>query len=282
MPLWQNKTMNTLSRAIDLLRKHWIIFIPTFLAVFIPALLLRSTAGNLAAVLEEYSSNIAYYAQNPEALNDLFATVQAGVGSSTLLSTILNIAAVPMTAGLLHRVLSDQTVGFGDFAVALSENIITYLKHVFGLILFGIGIAALSLVYLLLLTMVGFSGETVNLGIMFSGLLLWVLLVATFGVFLTFWFAAMVLEDYPLFAAISRSFSLVKKCFWRIVGVTLVVQIMIALVTAIAGGFAAIPLVGPLLTSTVSAIGTVLMMTFAFVLYKEQAEDEVVFDRNVE
>ena len=102
------------------------------------------------------------------------------------------------------------------------------------------------------------------------------------GVFLTFWFAAMVLEDYTLFAAVKRSFTLVGKCFWKIVGVTLLIQISLAILTGIAGGFAGIPLVGPLLSSAVAATGSVLMMTFAFVLYKEQTQDEVSFYRNVE
>jgi len=274
--------MNTLNKAIGLLRKHWIIIIPTFLAVFIPALLIRSSSGNLAEVLREFSENIDYYSKNAEALNELFASARTGIGSGGLLSTILNIAAVPMTAGLLRRVLSDQPAGFGDFAVALSENILTYLKHLLGLILFGIGIGFTAVVYFVILLLVSFSGNTINFGVLFFGSILFMLLAVTIGTFLTFWFAAMVLEDYTLFAAVKRSFSLVRKCFWKIVGVTLLIQISIAILTGIAGGFAGIPLVGPLLYSVVSAFGTVLMMTFAFVLYKEQTQDEVSFYRNVE
>lgn len=282
MPFRQNKKMNTLSRAIDLLRKHWMILVPTFLALLIPALLVRTNTNNVAEILREFSDNYQYYAQNSEALSELFAGVKTGVGTGGVLSTILNFAAVPMTAGLLRRVLEDQPAGFSEFAVALSENIITYLKHVLGLILFGISIGIIALVYFLILMIVVFSGNTINLGVLLFGMLFFMIALMIVGVFLTFWFAAMVLEDYTLFAAVKRSFSLVGKCFWKVVGVTLLIQISLAILTGIAAGFVAVPLIGPLLSSAVAAVGSVLMMTFAFVLYKEQTQDEVSFYRNVE
>lgn len=282
MPFRQNKKMNTLSKAIDLLRKHWMILIPTFLALLIPALLVRTNTNNVVEILREFSDNYQYYAQNSEALSELFAGIKTGVGTGGILSTILNFAAVPMTAGLLRRVLEDQPAGFGEFAMSLSENIITYLKHVLGLILFGISIGIISLIYFLILLVVVFSGNSINLGVLLFGTLFFMIALMVVGVFLTFWFAAMVLEDYTLFAAVKRSFTLVGKCFWKIVGVTLLIQISLAILTGIAGGFAGIPLVGPLLSSAVAATGSVLMMTFAFVLYKEQTQDEVSFYRNVE
>ncbi len=282
MPFRQNKKMNTLSKAIDLLRKHWMILIPTFLALLIPALLVRTNTNNVAEILREFSDNYQYYAQNSEALSELFAEIKTGVGTGGILSTILNFAAVPMTAGLLRRVLEDQPAGFGEFAMSLSENIITYLKHVLGLILFGISIGIIALVYFLILMIVVFSGNSINLGVLLFGTLFFMITLMVIGVFLTFWFAAMVLEDYTLFAAVKRSFTLVGKCFWKIVGVTLLIQISLAILTGIAGGFVAVPLVGPLLSSAVAAVGSVLMMTFAFVLYKEQTQDEVSFYRNVE
>lgn len=282
MPFRQNKKMNTLSKAIDLLRKHWMILVPTFLALLIPALLVRTNTNNVAEILREFSDNYQYYAQNSEALSELFAGIKTGVGTGGILSTILNFAAVPMTAGLLRRVLEDQPAGFGEFAMSLSENIITYLKHVLGLILFGISIGIISLIYFLILLVVVFSGNSINLGVLLFGTLFFMIALMVVGVFLTFWFAAMVLEDYTLFAAVKRSFTLVGKCFWKIVGVTLLIQISFAILTGIAGAFVAVPLVGPLLSSVVAATGSVLMMTFAFVLYKEQTQDEGSFDRNVE
>ncbi|MHC1735717.1 MAG: hypothetical protein AB9921_08645 [Erysipelotrichaceae bacterium] len=260
--------MKYLKAAFDFLVKHWIVLVPVFVATFIPALLIRPSAGNLREVWQEFSLNSEFYLANTEAMRALFDSARTGTNSGGMFATILNLAAFPMTAGLIKLGLTGENVTFNDFTTALSENIVKYLKLIFGGILLGLAVGLVSVIYVIVTFMVTFSGDNLNLFALIGLLLLLVLVLAVGAVFFTFWFAAMVLDDLTVMNAIKKSFASVKRCFWTVVGITLLIQILTNILSSIAGGFSGIPLIGALLSSVVATGSTVLTMAFTFILYR--------------
>jgi hypothetical protein len=273
--------------AFKFVTKNYLLLIPIFIATLVPAILVVGSAPSAAdvqAIIAEFQQYPDYFANNPEALFE--ALRAAGIGntaSSGAISTILNFMAIPMTAGLIKLGLSRGNVSVNDFAPALGSNIGKYLRFFLGTILFLIvSIIALIIYVIALITMLTTMGDA-GIFVLIIGFLLLFVIGFTLAIFLSFWFASMVLDDLGVMAALKKSFAIAKRCFWTLVGIGLLIGIAEGIVGGIVGFFGFIPLLPTILTSGVSAVAATVHMVFVFMIYRSfQPSSEVeVEDINV-
>jgi hypothetical protein len=258
--------------AFKFVTKNYLLLIPIFIATLVPAILVVGSAPSAAdvqAIIAEFQQYPDYFANNPEALFE--ALRAAGIGntaSSGAISTILNFMAIPMTAGLIKLGLSRGNVSVNDFAPALGSNIGKYLRFFLGTILLLIvSIIALIIYVIALITMLTTMGDA-GIFVLIIGFLLLFVIGFAIAIFLSFWFASMVLDDLGVMAALKKSFAIAKRCFWTLVGIGLLIGIAEGIVGGIVGFFGFIPLLPTILTSGVSAVAATVHMVFVFMIYR--------------
>ena len=258
--------------AFKFVTKNYLILIPSFIAAIVPALLVMGatpTTAELQAILSDFQQYPGYFLENPDVFMEALRT--AGVGnsaSSGAISTILNFMAIPMTAGLVKLGLSRGSVSINDFALALSSNIGKYFRYFLGGILFALVVAVSVILYVIvLITLIAAMGES-GIIVFFLGFFLLFVFALAIGIFLSFWFAAMVLDDLGVMAALKKSFAIAKRSFWTLVGIGLLLAIAEAIIGGFLGFFAFIPLLPTLLTSALSAFVVVVHLAFLFLIYR--------------
>ncbi len=257
--------------AFRFVTKNYLIIIPIFIATLVPALLIIGNApspADIQAIFNDFAAYPDYFMSNPGAFFD--ALQQAGAGSSAssgTISTILNIMAIPMTAGLIKMGLSSGNVSINDFAPALSANIGKYLRFFLAIIVFFIvGVIAVVLIFIALVSVM-FLSES-GWVIFFLGVVLLSFGALALSVFLSFWFYAMVLDDLKVMEAFKKSFAVAKRCFWTLIGISILIALIQGLAGIVIGWFAVIPVLPTVLTSAVSAFASVVHTVFLFKIYR--------------
>jgi hypothetical protein len=258
--------------AFKFVTKNYLILIPFFIAALVQALLVMGstpTTADIQAILSDFQQYPDYFLSNPDALFEALSA--AGIGnsaSSGAISMILNFMAIPMTAGLVKLGLNKGNISINDFAPALGSNIGKYLRYFLAGILFGLVIAVAFVLYVVaLVTVLVTMGES-GVIVFFIGIILLFIFSVAIAFFLSFWFGAMVLDNLGAMAALKKSFTIAKRCFWTLVGVGLLLAIAEGIVGGIVGLFAFIPLLPTILNSAVSAVVTVVHMAFIFIIYR--------------
>ncbi|PKM66576.1 MAG: hypothetical protein CVU94_07440 [Firmicutes bacterium HGW-Firmicutes-19] len=269
--------------AFKFVTKNYLIVIPVFIATLVPALLVMGstpTAADLQVILSDFQQYPDYFLNNPDALFE--ALRAAGIGnsaSSGAISTILSFMAIPMTAGLLKLGLNKGSVSINDFALALGSNIGKYLRYFLATILFFVVfIVALIVYFMIMLSILAAMGES-GILVFFLGLILWIIVSVAVAFFLSFWFGGMVLDDLGVWAALKKSFSIAKRCFWTLLGIALLIAVVEGILGGVVGFFTFIPLLPTILNSAVTAVASVVHMAFLFMLYRSfQPSDKVEMD----
>lgn len=258
--------------AFKFVTKNYLIVIPVFIATLVPALLVigsTPTAAELQAILSDFQQYPDYFVNNPDALFEALRT--AGIGntaSSGAISTILSFMAIPMTAGLIKLGLNRGSVSINDFALALGSNIGKYFRYFLGTILLIFVFVVALIIYLIaLITILTTAGES-GILVFFLGIILLFVILVVFAFFLSFWFGGMVLDDLGVWAALKKSFSIAKRCFWTLVGIGLLIAIAEGILGGIVGFFAFVPLLPTILNSVVTAVASVVHMAFLFMIYR--------------
>jgi hypothetical protein len=258
--------------AFKFVTKNYLLLIPIFIATLVPSILVVGSAPSAAevqAIFAEFQQYPGYFLNNPEVLFEALRT--AGIGntaSSGAISTILNFMAIPMTAGLIKLGLNRGNVSVNDFAPALGSNIGKYLRFFLGsILLLIVSIIALIIYIIALITMLTTMGDAGIFVLLFGFLLLFVI-GFTLAIFLSFWFVAMVLDDFGVMAALKKSFAIAKRCFWTLVGIGLLIGIAEGIIGGVVGFFGFIPLLPTILTSGVSAVAATVQMVFVFMIYR--------------
>ena len=265
--------------------KNYLILIPIFIATLVPALLIigaTPTVADLQAIVQDFQQYPDYFISNPDAFFDAFQT--AGIGnsaSSSAISTILNFMAIPMTAGLIKLGLNKGSVSVNDFAVALGSNIGKYLRYFLATILFGILIAIAVVLYFVFLIPTSISMQESGIFMFIIGVLILSVFGVLIAIFLSFWFGAMVLDDLGVMAALKKSFTVTRRCFWTLVGIGLLLAIAEGVVSGFAGLFAFVPLLPTVLKTAVSAFAAVVHMTFLFMIYRSYQPSLIADDEEV-
>lgn len=273
--------------AFKFVTKNYLILIPVFIAMLVPALLIigsTPSAADLQAIISDFQQYPDYFLNN---LDATFEALQvAGIGnsaSSSAIATIMNFMAIPMTAGLIKMGLNNGSVSINDFAVALGSNIGKYLRYFLAGILLGILLAIAIILYVIaLISILAAMGDS-GIFVLLFGLILLFVFAVSIAFFLSFWFGAMVLDDLGAMAALKKSFAVAKRCFWTLVGIGLLLALAEGMVSAVVGIFDFIPLLPVILRTAVTAFAAVVHMTFLFMIYRSyQPSSKVeVNDTNV-
>lgn len=260
--------MKYLENAIKFLIKNWIIAVPLFVLIAVPAVIssIGNTMAQLSALLtsfrDPYSLNPAkFFSMAPGLMVMMF-----GGG----LAILFQFVAWPLTYGLVNKGLDTGNTGLNDIGSALSQNFVKYLLYFVGRIIvgivLGIAISILALFCILLISLL--KGFGILLAVLI-GLAL-VLACAVIAVLLSMWFAAMVVDSLDVIAAAKKSYEIARANFWTIVGIAILVWLCGLVLGGILLIFSFIPVIGRIIASVAPTVVSIVMITFYLMLYREK------------
>ncbi len=263
--------MKYLEGAIRFSIKNWMLILPLFVLTALAYLLggvgrsvmdagkLWSTFGNIGSL------------SNPgeilSSFSGLFAVVAAGSG---LWAFLLQFVSIPASYGLVNKSLETGSASLNDVGTAVSGNFVKYVLYMVGMLVVGlvISLGSVILIFLLGLLVALLKGVGVALTVLIM-LALLVVLIA-FGLLISMWFSAMVVDGLEVVAAARKSIEIVKGSFWTVLLVFLVIGIAAAIAGAILGLLGGIPLLGPIIYSVVPTAQTFVTLVFVLMLYREK------------
>ncbi|HOJ09374.1 MAG TPA: hypothetical protein PK733_02130 [Clostridiales bacterium] len=262
--------MKYLENAIKFIAKHFIIAIPLFISTAITALIGGTVSGGftnkLFEILPQMKGGVNYLS-DPASITRFFASAAAVTGAG-FLGFILTLIVTPATYGMVNKALNEDKSDLNEFVPQLKDNFVKYILYWVGNIVVWVilGIAAFLIVLLLALI----SKIAPWLGIFFGVLiaLAAIVVVVLIAINLVLWFPAMVIDNMDVIAALKRSYTLVKKNFWMILGINLLVGIVASLASLILGILAGIPLLGPIILSVIPTASTFIIIVFHMMYYK--------------
>ncbi len=162
-----------------------------------------------------------------------------GTSLSSLAGSIMTVLSAVVLSGLLTVVIGRAVFGATITIGEAWQRVRGRLPALFGIV--GIEIAGAVIIVGAVVGVIAMAGYTVSgVAAFVVGLPLVLLMIATLvylGTMLAFAPTLVVLERLPLTAAITRSFALVRKAFWRVLGIWLLGQ----LVAGIIAGAVSIP-----------------------------------------
>lgn len=256
--------MKYLKDAIRFLIKNWLIAVPLFVCLAIPALL-TNTASSIADFTKVWSS-----LSDPSQLTNLsqFFTLAgiilpAAVGGG-ILSFVFQFVSMPATYGLVNNGLDTGKSDLNQIGQAISTNFVKYVMYFVGMLLIGLALGIVSLILMLIFIVT----RSIPLMVLFFVII--GIAAIIISVLLSLWFSAMVVDNLDVFAAAKKSIEIVRSCFWTVVGILLLVTISGNIVSAIFSFLHYIPLLGPIILSAVPTATTSILIVFYMLLYREK------------
>ncbi len=261
-----------LERAIKFTIKHYLILVPMLAAAVIVSLASRTGSTSL---LNQWQSISGALTNGDVGFEDIGPTLQvlssAALGGG-ILATVFTFVTQPMTAGLIKKGLTEKQVNFDDFMPAFSENIVKYLMFFIGRFVLIAVLTLIGILGLIVVIMLAFALGEAGSVLVLIGVLALVAVIFIISVLMSFWFAAMVLDDLDVIDGLKRSIKVAKKCFWTLFFISILISIVAGIVGLIFNIFAFIPLLGAILIALGPTIGSVLQIVFAFDLYQDKKQ----------
>ncbi|HHV95418.1 MAG TPA: hypothetical protein GXX37_02915 [Clostridiaceae bacterium] len=266
--------MRYLERAINFITRYYILAIPLFISTVFAALLGSSTSG-LLGIIRSFINEMRfenYYFTEPFSFVKLIAAsiISSGLG---LINLILRLVVNPATYGMINKALDDGYASIYDFMPQLKNNFAKYLVYWLGnIVVWIITVLCIGIVTLLGALIIALAKWTV-MRILFIVFIfaLFIIAFVFIEINMTLWFPAMLVDHLDVISALKRSFSIVKKNFWMILGISLLVSLVASLANLILSIFGIIPLFGSIILSIIPTISTFLMMVFYLMFYKDQS-----------
>lgn len=265
--------MKHLENAFRFVLKNYIIAVPVFIALAIPALIGQSATFSFAAF-----GKILSLFQAPDTLRNPFALLGAitpfffAVGAAGIIGTLLRLAATPAAAGMIKKGLDGDTVVFDDVIPKVKEHfvqcLIYWVANIVVSIIIGVVFVILVAIFgALVLILKGFGVFLLIIVILAA-----VLASIAVMVLLSMWLPAMIIDNMNVMDAAKKSISIAKNNFWTILGITVLIAIIGGIAGSIVGAiFGFIPLIGAIIAAVVPALVEVLRMTFYFMFYREES-----------
>ena len=269
--------MKYLENAFKFLGKYYLLLIPLFISVAIPAILNGPSSNAMMDQLNEIQNSLKAnpsLAQNPNDLLALYSTMAssyAALGIGSFIALILSIVVMPATYGMVNKALATGNADLSDFVPEMKNNIVKYI--VFGLVslvlYFGIGIAVAIIVAICIALM----AVSVPLGVIAIILFAFALTagIYAFTRLILFWFPAMVCDNLGVFDALKKSISVGKSYFWPVVGISLLISIGSSIAAGIVNGiFGRIAIIGPTILSVAPVLAQFILIVFTFEVYRDK------------
>lgn len=265
--------MKYLENAISFARKHYMLAIPLLIATALSAMLGRSNStaiGKVWQAVPKIGSGVELF-RNPTAVFSLLTSVIITPGLG-FLGLILTIAATASTYGVVNYALNGGFPTLNDFVPQFKNSISKYL-------IYWLGTITVWFVFCILVIIIGLIAALISLianwlGVLFIFLML---IVIFFGgiytaINITLWFPAMIVDELDVVTSLKKSFSVVRKGFWPILGISILISMVASLVNIIFGFIGFIPLIGPILLSIIPTASTFILIIFFLMYYRGERE----------
>jgi hypothetical protein len=263
--------MKYLENAIRFSLKNWMLILPLFILTAL-AFLLGGVGSSVAGVAKTLASlnSLVNFRDSGDIMSTIPGLVPKVAFGGGIWAFLLQFVSIPITYGLINKSLETGNASLNDCGEAISRNFVKYVLYMIGMIVvglvIGIGVLVLVLVIGLLCAILKWFGAFLAI---ILGLALLLALIA-FGVLISMWLSAMVVDDLDVVAAAKKSIEIVKSCFWTILGITILISIAAAIVGSILGWFSGIPLLGRIICSAVPTAQTFLMAVFLLAVYRDK------------
>lgn len=263
--------MKYLESSIRFSIKNWMLILPLFVLTALANLLSgagRSVMdfGNLWSSVSSLN-NIGNPGEMLSAFPGLFATVAVSSGIWALLFQFISL---PATYGLVNKSLETGNATLNDIGSAISSNFVKYVMYFIGILVVGLVVGIGSVILMLILGLLAALLKGVGVALMFIVMLALFVVLIVFGLLISMWLSAMIVDGLDVIAAGRKSIEIVKNCFWTVLGITVLVSIAAFIAGAILGLLSRIPLLGPIIYSVVPTAQTFIMIVFLMTLYREK------------
>ncbi len=264
--------MKYLEQSIQFTIKHYLILLPMLVGAFVVSLLVGTATSpmlQLSTITELFrdSSEFSF-----EQLIPTFAYLGTVAVGGSALATLFQFVTQPMTAGLIKRGLEDQVITIENFVPAFSENILKYVLFFLGRIVLLAAMSILGFLVLLVLIALAFMIGEIGIALAFIGLITLGVLMIVVSVLTSFWFAAMVIDNYEIIDGFRQSIRVAKKCFFTLVLISILISLVAGIISLVLGVFGFIPVMGAIIIALAPTLGSVLQLVFAFVLYQDKKQ----------
>lgn len=216
-------------------------------AMFLPSLLVNAVIGGLAALAGYLLSQVPVTSSGPDGVEVNLQIAGAQYGSSTI-NLLFTVLAAAVLSGLLIVAVSRAVLG----RLATPGEVWERTKpRVWALIGETLLVQVLTIVITVVLGLIAVAivagiGASTDFdsaaSVVVAALAVLVIVVVTLvlaflvGIRLSLAPAALVLENLGVIESMKRSWSLTRGFFWRILGITLLVQIIVGLISGMVGG----------------------------------------------
>lgn len=264
--------MKYLENSIKILGRFYILALPLYLLSLIPSLIHGAGTSDLTdrikeIVLDFHPGRFSNLEQLMNIIPSLFVVV-LGTG---ILSWLLKFIVYPATYGMVDKILSRGQADLKYFMPALEKNFVKYLVYFGATLVVGI-IAAIAIVIIFLfLGLIASILKPIGIAFIFLALIALCLAAIVINILLCLWLPSMIVENLDVFSALKRSVQIAKSNFWMLLGISLLIWLATAVLSAILGLiFGWIPVISTLVLSLVPAISEFIFITFLLSVYKEQ------------
>ena len=215
--------------------------------MFLPSLLVNAVIGGLAALAGYLLSQVPVTSSGPDGVEVNLQIAGAQYGSSTI-NLLFTVLAAAVLSGLLIVAVSRAVLG----RLATPGEVWERTKpRVWALIGETLLVQVLTIVITVVLGLIAVAivagiGASTDFdsaaSVVVAALAVLVIVVVTLvlaflvGIRLSLAPAALVLENLGVIESMKRSWSLTRGFFWRILGITLLVQIIVGLISGMVGG----------------------------------------------
>ena len=274
--------MRNIEKTFRFFIKNWVIVIPTVIGCVIV-----NVIGGVFSLLNFFSSldllkftQLDQFIQNQQFIQSMnyLIPIYAMALAVSIVSIIISFLYYPIMAGLVHEsIRNSKTINIHDLFIASKEaffnNIKKYANFFAANFLFGIifYVILLIILFTIMFVTVGTIATAKGSVIALFLLLLFVLIIVilalsiVYGAFTSMWFQSIIVDNYKVFDAFKVCFGILKRRFWYLMGMFLLVSLISVIVSVFALGFGIIPLFGWVVTGCIA--GIIAMFQFVFYMY---------------
>lgn len=284
--------MKYLEKSLKFLSKNYLLAIPIFLTLLIPALMVESATDGVTSSVKDSIENIVEIGENLEDMQyyfndyedlynflveDVFEDVFEDIASlikismqAAFLGFVLGIVTKPMTYGLVNRGLDKGTGKLQDAGTNLGENIVKYFIFIIGRAVLWLLIFISTIISLLIIGVIASKAGDIGMYIILVSVVALILFSILIAVISNLWYPAMVIEDLGVVEGFKKAFSIGKSKFWTLLGISILVAIASAVGGFIFGLFTFVPYLGTVLAKLIPAAASFIMITFYIMVYRDK------------
>lgn len=264
--------MKYLEQTIQFTIKHYLVLIPMLLGALIVSAFVGAAASpvtQLTGFAQQFSTTGEFSFEQIAPVLAYLSTVAVGGGA---LATLFQFVTQPTTAGLIKKGLSNDKVVIDDFVPAFSENVVKYVMFFFGRIVLMAILSIIGFLVLLVFIALAFMIGEAGIALAIIGLIGFSVLMFVISVLTSFWFAAMVFDNYELIEGFKKSIQVAKRCFFTLVFISILIALVAGIISMVLSIFSFIPFIGSVMVALAATIGSVFQMVFAFILYQDKKQ----------